>query len=120
MRVDANNSSGTAVGSVRRSQRILIRASGSWCSGGIKAPGVASCGGPEGIRPAGPGEKNDLMLKGQPVGILIGRIGNWVFPIGNNTTIIAQADGPLSLLMNDRQRYYFDNSGSISVEVEVN
>lgn len=119
-KVEAANSRGTQIGiTVRRGDRLTFRAYGSWCSGGIKAPGIASCGEPEGIRPAGQGEEYDLVLKDYPVGMLIGRIDNWIFPVGNGTTIIAQADGTLLLLMNDRYNYYADNSGVIRVEFEI-
>lgn len=114
--VDANNPSGTAI-QVRRGQTLTIKASGFWCSGGIKAPGVASCGGPEGIRPAGRGE-DDLILNEEQVGTLIARIGDNVVPIRDNTTITIQSNGNLSLLMNDRHNYYHDNSGTITVEIE--
>ena len=116
----ATNANGTPTGiNVTKGQPLTFQASGYWCSGGIKQDGSPSCGGPEGIRPADPGETVDLVLPNQLIGLLIGRIGNWVFPIGSSAQIVAQASGQLYLLMNDRTCCYADNSGQVSVTVSV-
>ncbi len=115
--VSATNANGTPTGiNVVQGQSLTFHASGYWCSGGIKQDGSASCGGPEGIRPADPGE-TDLVLPNQLVGLLLGRIGTWVFPIGSSTQITAQASGQLYLLMNDRICCYADNSGQVIASI---
>lgn len=117
--VSATNANGTPMGiNVVQGQQLTFHASGYWCSRGIKQDGSASCGGPEGIRPAGPGE-TDLVLPNQLVGLLIGRIGTWVFPIGSSTQITAQASGQLYLLMNDRTCCYADNSGQVTASIAI-
>jgi hypothetical protein len=102
---------------VHRGQPITISASGTWCNGWYPV-GSAPCAGPDGIRPAGPGETDDLVLLNQPIGLLIGRVGGWVFPIGSHAVVKMQASGELELLMNDRAPCcYIDNSGSVTASV---
>ena len=116
--VSATNSTGTPTGiTVDLGQTVSIQASGFWCSGGIKNDGSASCGGPQGIRPFNPGEEVDLILPNELIGLLIGRIGNWYFPIGSSRQVSAQASGQLFLLMNDRTCCYADNSGQVTATI---
>jgi hypothetical protein len=99
-------------------ERLRITTSGTWCTGGIKPDGTASCGGADGIRPAGPGE-TDVQLPSALIGALIGRFGAgpW-FYIGSNATVtVPQNHYVLMLACNDRWLYYSDNSGSITVAV---
>jgi hypothetical protein len=100
---------------VRRGQRLLVEAAGTWCMGGV--PPTAECGGPEGIRPANPVEL-PLILNSAQIGTLLGRIGNgpW-FAIGRRELGTAPSNGPLLLLFNDRPCCYGDNSRSIEVTV---
>jgi PA-IL-like protein len=100
---------------VRRGQRLLIEARGTWCLGGT--PPTAECGGPQGIRPADPVEL-PLVLDGARIGTLIGRIGDgpW-FVVGRQRRITAQREGRLVLLFNDRPCCYGDNSRSVRVAI---
>jgi hypothetical protein len=117
--IPGTSEAGVAVFAVRAGTVIHVRASGTWGSGGIKQDGTASRGDPGGIRPADPGETDDLMLLGYPIGLLIGRVGAWLFPIGASADLACQQDGTLWLLMNDRKGFYGDNDGSVTATVWV-
>jgi|GEM_PF-4365412 len=52
------------------------------------------------------------------IGLMLGRIGEKVFSIGNEATVPNDATGWLELAMNDFAEYYYDNSGEITVEIE--
>lgn len=116
--VAASSNGGTGIDtgrSVVAGGRYGFTATGSWCSGGIWNGG-ASCGGPDGIRPASPLE-HPLAVESAPLGSLLGRVGNWTFLIGGQSSVTMEASGELYLLMNDVRGGYGDNSGSVQVQV---
>jgi len=114
--VPANSPTGISTGlTVKQGDILTFSASGKWCWGG-----TTDCSSPDGTlgRPSGPEEccavfENDLFGK------LIGRVGNWTFPIGSQSTVTMEQDGELFLLMNDRIGTYDDNSSSIIVNIET-
>jgi hypothetical protein len=93
---------------------ISFSASDKWCWGTFCSDANGTSGHP--ILP----EECCTVIEGEPFGKLIGRIGDWVFPIGDNATVTMQIDGDLMLLMNDRIGSYGDNSGAINVKIVVN
>ncbi len=100
---------------VRKGQRIQMKASGTWCMGGV--PPNAECGGPGGIRTANPAEL-PLVLNSAKIGALIGRVGDgpW-FLVGKERRIEAKRNGQLRLLFNDRPCCFGDNSGSVKAKI---
>lgn len=117
--VPAASEKGVVVCVVRRGDILHIEASGVWGSGGVKPDRTASEGGPDGIRSPDPGEGADLMLPGHLIGLLIGRVGRWVFPVGSAARVEVQEDGTLHLLMNDRKGHYADNYGELEAYFSV-
>ncbi len=113
--VQASNESGTRTGiTVQRGQTLSIVASGVWCMGG----GV-ECGSPNGIRYHAQGREACPVVCTSMMGTLLGRVGSWVFPIGSSNQIVSQADGELVLLFNDIPGTYLDNTGAVTVQVNV-
>jgi hypothetical protein len=115
--VQAIEPGGIDIATVSAGQRVKITASGTWCMGGSGA--TAECGGPGGIRAAGPGEAAPV-LPSAMLGALIARVGSgqWVV-VGVSGTITADSPGILSLAFNDLAGFYFDNSGSVSALVTI-
>ena len=58
-------------------------------------------------------------LEGAPFGMLVGRVGNTVCPIGDATTITLPASGFLYLAVNDYLGTYWDNNGEFNLLVEL-
>lgn len=116
VRVLANNDFGTDTGLVvQQGDSVTFSASGTWCWGGL-----SDCSNANGTagRPSGP-QECCTTLKGEQFGKLLGRVGDWIFPIGEKATIIMWNSGELFLLMNDRVGTYGDNNGAISVQIMV-
>ena len=57
------------------------------------------------------------VLSGQNLGMLIGKVGDWLFPIGTSCQVTITTDGYLYLLINDRAGEYLDNSGWSDVSI---
>lgn len=53
-----------------------------------------------------------------PYGLLLGRIGGTVFPIGRGISFVAPQDGLLELSIHDNSSCLLDNAGSLHVKVE--
>lgn len=119
---------------VQQGDTVAIEAdtSSTWCSGGIKSDGTASCGGPDGIRPPSAHEHPTTLFDDSDIGLLIGRVGQYTpFAVGGssyNGNIVgspsgelyvfpAPQSGELYLAMNDVVGTYGDNSGAIGVSV---
>ncbi len=112
----ANNATGTSTGlHVKQGDVLTFSASGRWCWGG-----TTDCSSPDGTlgRPSGI-EECCAVIQDEFFGKLIGRIGDWVFPIGSQATVTIKQEGDLFLLMNDRIGAHTDNTGSIKVEIET-
>ena len=106
---------GTATGlSVAVGDHLAIWGTGTWCWGGY-----TDCSGVTGSPGRPNSEELPVALAGYNFGHLIGRIGNWLFPIGAYTEITSPVSGELYLLMNDRVGRYFDNTGSVTAQVEL-
>lgn len=58
-------------------------------------------------------------LAGEPWGKLIGRVGNTVFPIGDDTTLIFPNSGFFYLTVNDYLGTYYDNAGEFTVLIDI-
>jgi PA-IL-like protein len=112
----ANDPTGVSTGlKVQQGDMLTFSASGTWCWGG-----TTDCSSPDGTqgRPSGP-EECCAVIQNEYFGKLIGRVGNWTFPIGSQATVTMKQGGDLLLLMNDRIGAYADNTGSITVEIET-
>ena len=94
--VAARPEDGTATGlSVHVGDHLALSGAGTWCWGGY-----TDCSGVTGT----PGRPNPtelpVALAGYNFGHLIGRIGNWLFPIGAHAEFVSPVSGELYLLMN--------------------
>jgi hypothetical protein len=58
-------------------------------------------------------------LAGYPYGMLIGRVGNNVFPIGDDASFTLPASGWLYLAVNDYLGTYWDNKGEFNVLIQL-
>jgi len=56
-------------------------------------------------------------LPGTPFGILLGKVGDVVFPIGDRKVIVIPVEGELSLVINDYPFYRHDNRGGLSITI---
>jgi hypothetical protein len=94
-------------------QRVSMTARGEWCYGG----GPTACRGAEGVT----GGNDPLrLLPGEPVGMLLARIGGgYPFVVGQGIAFIVHRDGRLRLAGNDSTAFSArsDNSGSLAVAV---
>jgi len=97
---------------VASGEELSFHAWGEWCWGG-----GTDCSDPDGTPGRPTPEEGPTTLDGEPFGKLIGRVGDWLFPIGSEAVVTMEQEGRLVLLMNDRVGYYGDNSGSVLVEV---
>jgi hypothetical protein len=59
------------------------------------------------------------ILPMMPPDMLIGRIGDEIFPIGQGTEITAEQDGTLYLRINDGSTGLYDNDGTLTVRILV-
>jgi hypothetical protein len=111
VKVQATEPIGTITGmKVKTGQIVAFSADGEWCWGFCStADGTPG-------RPSGP-EECCAVLQGELFGKLIGRVGDWLFPIGSRATITMQKDSDLLLLMNDRIGTYGDNHGYLTVQI---
>lgn len=113
--VEAISAAGVPAGlAVHRGDVIKFDAPGTWCFG-VPLNCTNADGDPG--RPAP--EECCAALQGGHFGELIGRVGNWLFPIGSHATVTVLQDGELLLLMNDRDGSYGDNGGSLTVQIGV-
>ena len=48
---------------------------------------------------------------------LCGKVGNWKFPIGTETTVTMKRSGELLLFANDAKGFFDNNSGSLKVSI---
>ncbi|MBZ0275571.1 MAG: carboxypeptidase-like regulatory domain-containing protein, partial [Anaerolineae bacterium] len=55
----------------------------------------------------------------EPIGALIGRIGDQTFKVGNQNTIIVEANGQLYMRINDGDAGLDDNTGSLTVNISI-
>jgi hypothetical protein len=58
-------------------------------------------------------------MPSEPLGALIGRIGDQMFKVGTQSTITAENNGQLYLRINDADGGLFDNSGSLTVSITI-
>ena len=91
---------------VKKGQVLKITAKGEWqvsASRGLRS-------GPDGI---------DEEYEGQPLGMLIARIGNKAFVVGAEAEIEVPANGMLEMMCNDAEGHFEDNAGHLDVTIEV-
>lgn len=91
---------------VKKGQVLKITATGEW---------IVNSG--RGLRsgPAGAGE----MLEGNPVGMLLARIGEDTIPVGAAAEITVTGSGLLEMKCNDSDGHLEDNAGHLEVTIEV-
>lgn len=106
--------------SVDSGDTMSFNASGNWCLGSPPVDQGYDCGGPEGWHIAN-AQETGALLPSVKLGTLIGTIGGsgQYFAIGSSSILTAQNSGELYLLINDRYNYYFDNGGSVTVNISV-
>jgi hypothetical protein len=79
--------------------------------------------GPDGASwiPTQVSRSQDFQLPGARMASLIGRVGNWVFPIGASHTVQTQVTGELYLGINERwvPGAWNDNQGALQITVQV-
>lgn len=116
--VAANNPRPSLTGvRVRTGDRLQVVATGTWCLSGPGPRGnPGECGGPSGIR-APLATELPLVEPAAPVGALLGRVAGVSFVIGGGASVVAPADGWLSLLFNDGGCCYADNGGALTVSI---
>lgn len=105
---------------VNAGDTMSFGASGNWCLGSPPVDQGYDCGDPRGWHIAN-AQETGALLSTAKLGTLIGTIGGTgrYFAIGGSNTLTAQDSGELYLLINDRRDYYFDNGGSVTVNVAV-
>jgi Protein kinase domain len=104
---------------VREGDRVRIEATGEWCLG-QQAADERVCYDAWGDAPA-PWD-TDLFHRTGRVGALIVRVGGepWnAAGTDGSVEFVASGHGPLELRANDRESYYQDNYGSLSVRIAV-
>jgi hypothetical protein len=106
--------------SVRAGERISFRASGEiFWDPAVPQPRV----GPDGASwtPTTVSDPSQFLLPNTAIASLIGKIGDWVFPVGSAATVTARSSGRLSLGMNERwvAGAWNDNSGAWDIAVQV-
>ena len=94
---------------------LTFSATGAWCWG---IP-PAECSGPAGTEGRPHPDEKPVVFDGAQFGTLLGRVGAWTFPIGSGATVTASAAGDLALIMNDRPNSYWDNTGSLTVNIRL-
>ena len=94
---------------------LTFAATGAWCWG---TP-AAECSGPAGTDGRPHADEKPVVFDGAQFGTLLGRVGSWTFPIGTGATVTSTAAGELTLVMNDRVNSYWDNTGSLSVDIRL-
>jgi hypothetical protein len=60
---------------------------------------------------------DDYLMKGVPEGALVGKVANFTFYIGSQCSVPDCFKGRLFLGVNDSQQGFYDNSGSLMVEI---
>lgn len=95
---------------VHQGDVLVFFASGIWCWGD-----VVDCSSADGTPGRPNPDEGRPLLPDHYYGTLIGRVGDWIFPIGISSEVVMQKDGELVLFMNDSSPY--DNTGEISVKV---
>ena len=106
--------------SVRAGERISFQASGEiFWDPAVPEPRVGPAG--TSWTPSTVSSPSQFLLPNTRIASLIGKIGNWVFPIGSDATVTVRSSGALALGMNERwvEGAWNDNSGSWRVSVEV-
>jgi len=94
----------------------VITAPVNWYGSGARsgpAGQTTNCANVTGVEP-----EYICALDGYPYGMLVGRIGNTVFPIGDAPNFSLPARGFLYLAVNDYLGTYWDNNGEFSVLIE--
>ena len=90
--------------------------SGSWSPSASKTgefPYNSGSGDP------GPCNDSTCPLPAYPIGLLVGRVGGYVFPIGHSTIVAPPYSGELYLMINDLTGELSDNGGSLSVQIII-
>ena len=105
---------------VQTGETLRFRATGTFVwDPSTKEPVV----GPDGASwtPAQASNPGDFQLPSARIASLIGRVGNWVFPIGASLSVQARATGELLLGINERwvSGAWDDNQGILQVLVQV-
>jgi hypothetical protein len=90
---------------VRRGQTVIIVTQGRWSHGG--RPGMDAAGGER--------RAEGALSSDAPLGALLGRIGEYVFPIGAGGTMTMRTSGTLHLSINDVPGEIGDNQGFVDV-----
>jgi len=103
---------------------IGIHTTGMVATAPISGYGSGAKSGPAGqetICTDAPGGEPEYIcaLDGYPFGMLVGRIGNTVFPIGDDSTITLLDSGWLYLAVNDYLGTYWDNNGEFNVLIQL-
>lgn len=98
----------TGVG-LQQGQTLVLRAQGRW---GHAADNVYG--------PAGTRERSRAVLFPQaPVGMLIARVGERIFPVGEGQQVAVPGNGTLQLSINDVSGGFSDNSGVVEVQIQI-
>lgn len=102
---------------------VNVQTTGTVITGPINWYGSGSRSGPAGqswicTNVTGAEPEYICALEGYPFGMLVGRVGNTVFPIGDATEIIFPASGYLYLAVNDYLGTYWDNNGEFNLLVQ--
>ncbi|MBN2084776.1 MAG: hypothetical protein JW748_06085 [Anaerolineales bacterium] len=93
---------------------VEIRASGKSNISGVPGNSVWEPDGDRGYCPL------DCLMPGAGYGTLIGKFpGGLPFKVGSRFKMEMEADGVLLLAINDNEPYYFDNTGSYTVVIQV-
>ena len=94
-------------------QRVSLVASGQWSHGLSESGGMYGPGGYDKY-------ENAYLLPQARVGSLVGKIGlEPPFLIGTGTSFVANVEGLLQLSMNDVPGSFYNNDGSVRVQIEV-
>jgi len=105
---------------VREGQEVGFECQGTWAVAPANESRRWPDTGPEG-HGKHPGEKVHRRgdpkkeLPGTSFGTLLGRVGNVVFPIGDQKKVIMPSGGRLYLVINDYPFYRHDNRGGLSI-----
>jgi len=100
--------------SVKQGERVRIQyVSGTW-SDGI-TPSQDGSGGPNAVMCV----IDICPMRNYPEGMLVGRIGNRIFAIGNDLSFVSALAGTLQVRMNDSDQGSGDNSGEIQIQITV-
>jgi hypothetical protein len=76
--------------------------------------------GPDGTFPASTVESpSDFPLPQAGCGSLVMRIGSSKYAVGSGASVVAQDDGSIQLIVNDRLQSLSNNSGSFTVDIRL-